>query len=228
MAVVTEQQQFRQNRSADPEARPPVKVRRIAIPDTGTVAPPAEPAVESPQPAGGGFGRMLGAVAAGLMLAAGLYAWKQPAPVGDVPLTAIEAQTRLTNFQAHGPVRLATVGAGERAAAIRTMELPPGEQKALEQDIDRGLTRLVQITLWDDRIEDGDVVELISTGFSRVVALTKAKQTIAVPIAAGAGLQMRGVRDGGGGITVAADTDRGILAVPVMTPGQVVAVPVAP
>lgn len=224
-----DQQQQKSRGSSGVAEEAGVKVRRIPIPNAAPEGTPdTQPSVERVSPQKPRFGGALGAIAAGLMVAAGVFAWTQPAPVGDTPMTAMETQARLTAFQAHGPLKLRAITLTERVAAIQAMALPPAEQKSLEQDLDRGLTRLVQITLWDDRVEDGDVVELISTGFSRVVALTKAKQTITIPITTGVALQLRGVRDGGGGITVAADTASGPLAIPVMTPGQVVAVAVSP
>ncbi len=149
------------------------------------------------------------------------------APSVDAPLSAQQQQSRISTFQAQGPLRLPGVSSADQAAAIRTLALPVSDQQALERDIQFGQVRLVSVTLWDDMVEDGDVVEVISGGFNKTVALTKARQTIFVPVPASNMVQIRGVRDGGGGITVATATSGGALPIPVLAPGQVVSVPVA-
>lgn len=106
------------------------------------------------------------------------------------------------------------------------MNLPAADRQALQKDIDEGKTRLVWLTLWDDYVQDGDVVEISSNGFSRVIALTNPHQSFAMPLPANGKLAIRGIRDGGGGITVAAMSDNMPLPIPVMAPGEVIEVPV--
>jgi len=132
---------------------------------------------------------------------------------------------RINAFQARGQAKLDAVPAAETRQALDAMGLNGDQRAAIEKDLERSDVRLVYIVLWDDQVEDGDVVEIKSSGFQQRISLTKAPQKFTIPIAGGT-LQMRGLRDGGGGITVAAQADGGPLLVPIMEPGQVIDVPV--
>lgn len=172
---------------------------------------------------------ILSALVVGVVAAGAMAVMRSSPPSSvDPPLTALQQQERTNLFQSHGALRLQAVAATERQAAIQSMALPDADAAALEKDVSQGQARLVYITLWDDVVEDGDVVEIIGGGFSKTVALTKARQRIAVPLPSSNTIQMRGVRDGGGGITVAAETERGHLAIPVMAPGQTLSIQISP
>jgi hypothetical protein len=160
-------------------------------------------------------------------VAGALWSPSPSATAGDSPLSVQEVQQRNLAFQNHGPLKLASVLPSEQAVALQQMKLSGPEQQAIEKDLADGKVKLVWITLWDDMVEDGDVVEIQSTGFNRVVSLTKAKQRLSIPVPASGSIQMKGVRDGGGGITVAAETESGPLPIPVMAPGQTVAITVS-
>ena len=82
--------------------------------------------------------------------------------------------------------------------------------------------RLAWLTLWDSDVEDGDVVRIDSEGYSRVVVLTKAPVTFAVPVPSGGTINVTGIRDGdGGGITAGIASGPTKLVLPVMSVGQV-------
>lgn len=169
------------------------------------------------------------ALSVGLIAAiAGAFWGSGGSAVSDPNLSAQQAQQRVLAFQARGAVKLPAISAQDRASAVQQMALPAAARQSLTHDVEEGQSKLVWLTLWDDMVEDGDVIELRSAGFNRVVALTKAKQRIAVPTTASGTIEIKGVRDGGGGITVAAETEQGELPIPVMSPGQTVSVPIAP
>jgi len=82
--------------------------------------------------------------------------------------------------------------------------------------------RLAWLTLWDSDVEDGDVVRIDSQGYSRMVYLTKAPVTFAVPVPSAGIINVTAIRDGdGGGITVGIASGSSKVILPVMSVGQV-------
>ena len=82
------------------------------------------------------------------------------------------------------------------------------------------------LTVWDHKAEDGDVVEIVSTGFTRQIPIMHQPITIAVPVPANGVVNVIGVKDGGGGITVGLSTPLAPVLLPVIAIGQIVGVPV--
>jgi len=109
-----------------------------------------------------------------------------------------------------------TTGAGPSAV---TMTFTPTSQ-------DKPL-RLVSISLWDSDAEDGDVVAVISGGYRREILLTKAVQTVTIPVDQASLLKIVGVRDGGGGITVGIRGPSQEILVPILAEGEVLSLPIA-
>ncbi|MCD7111825.1 hypothetical protein LRX75_22620 [Rhizobium sp. DKSPLA3] len=143
---------------------------------------------------------------------------RQPA---DQVLTDAARAARLATFQSHGPLRLSAVPDAARLEVLAQMGMEPQARQALEQDLVEGRAHLGWLTLWDDQVQDGDVIALTGAGFSRTIALTKQPQQIAVPISGqGDAFVVKGIRDGGAGITVAATTDAGTVPMPIMAPGE--------
>lgn len=93
----------------------------------------------------------------------------------------------------------------------------PGQDKPL---------RLVSISLWDTHAPDGDVVAIVSAGYRREIVLTKAEQMITFPVDQAATVQVVGVRDGGGGITVGIRGPMQDILMPIMSEGQTLSLPV--
>ena len=92
----------------------------------------------------------------------------------------------------------------------------------MQQKILSGDTKFFHIYLYDCCDEDGDVVEVILNGeVFAVVPITHAGATLSVPVGgSGTSVSLRGVRDGGGGITVACRTSQGDFFTKSMTPGE--------
>jgi len=183
------------------------------------------------QPVGSPAGKrrplLTAAVVAAGVLAAVATAWvtSGSTPQGDSGLSVQAKAERLATFQSGGPLALTGIPDAEEASALEDMALPAEQATALERDLAEADTRLAYVTVWDDYAEDGDVITIESAGFTKTVSLTNAPQRFVVPIAGGM-ITMRGVRDGGGGITMGAQAAGGPVLVPVIAPGETVQVPV--
>lgn len=84
-----------------------------------------------------------------------------------------------------------------------------------------GARQLVEVVLWDTHSPDGDVVRVRSAGFSRDVVLSRTPTVVFVPVDGSGALQIQGVHDGGGGITLGVRGPQNAMLMPVMSPGQV-------
>lgn len=178
----------------------------------------------------------LGVVAGAVLLLAGLglgaalsgidLTMLTPHPFGgDRALSAQESAARLAGFQAAGVIPLTPVPQAEREQAIASMQLPPQGASDLEKDLASGAVRLVYLTLWDDRDEDGDQVRVAAAGFDRTLTLAHARQRLAVPLPpAGGEVRIAGVYDGGGGVTVALEVSGAALPLPGFAEGDTVTV----
>jgi len=109
----------------------------------------------------------------------------------------------------------------EREQAKAATGLKEEEAEALMKQAEGGLVSLGWITLWDNYAEDGDVVEVSANGLTRTVPILHAPVTIVVPYSVTAAeITITGVRDGGGGITVAAKTSGGNAPLPPLSVGE--------
>jgi hypothetical protein len=86
--------------------------------------------------------------------------------------------------------------------------------------------RLVRVSLWDSHAEDGDVVAVVSGGYRREVALTKEIQTVAFPVDGSSMVQIIGVRDGGGGITLGIRGPSQQVLMPILSEAQTLSLPI--
>ena len=165
----------------------------------------------------------LGAVA---VLAVAFAAWTTLRPVHDPALTAAAQAARQEAFHRAPAAVLVAIQPHELRDAIIAMKLKPEEQRAMESAVAAGRVDLVWLTLWDDQAEDGDIVSVESESFMQSVRLANAPTRVAVPRPKGGTVTVRGVHDGGGGITVAAATDQAPVQVPVLAVGQTILLPV--
>lgn len=100
-----------------------------------------------------------------------------------------------------------------------TPELSPG----MREEIRRGDARFHHLFLFDSCDEDGDVVDIVIDGHRfATVPITKQGTTLSIPLGLGrpTSIVIRGVYDGGGGITVACQTSRGEGFLRVLLPGE--------
>lgn len=213
---------------APPPPTPEIRTRTQA--DTG-IEPPADAQSSTTRPPGGtGTERsgttwktlaIAGAVAAGIALGALFFGGGGTDQVTDQERSRIVAE-----FNALDAVQLPAVAAADRDRALDSMKLPPAGRAAMATAVDQYQVKLVWITLWDNYAEDGDRVQLNSESLTLPVALQNAKTTIAIPLPASGVVNLTGVNDGGGGITVGVLSGGTPVMVPVMAPGQQIGIPV--
>lgn len=146
-------------------------------------------------------------------------------PGGADSMPAEQVRARAAAFAQLGGVVLPSVPPNEMGMALQSITgYQPKQIASITQDIKAGRAELVYLTLWDDRVVDGDAVSIISAGITVQLPLTGQPQTIALPVAGS--VWITGTHDGGGGITVAVQTATGPAFFPVLAVGQTLEVPV--
>lgn len=105
------------------------------------------------------------------------------------------------------------------------LQMPEAEKRRVAEKLADGSVRLAAVTVWDTVQEDGDVVELNAAGFSQRVTIMHKPVTFFLPLNPGGSVNIKAVRDGGGGVTLGVSTLAGKLALPVLAVGQSVEIP---
>lgn len=200
-------------------------------------APEAEP---SPQPMPAAMDAASASPAgsrwmAGLLLGVALIASVQlfdftgtgPAAVSDrvPPQQAQQIQSQFSRINGGLlPVDLSNPREREKVVAAMPLPAPEAEQAiALAQ---RGERAIGWVKLWDNFQQDGDVVSITAGGITQVVPIFNQPTAVPVIYVPGQPLLIHGVKDGGGGITVAVELTTGPVALPPMSVGQVIELPV--
>ncbi|MDD2463358.1 MAG: hypothetical protein PHI97_05120 [Desulfobulbus sp.] len=157
-------------------------------------------------------------------------------PAGD-HLADAEKTRISTEFSKVGAIHLETVPIGKIQTAIESMGLDNAQQAALQQVVTNANrsqavqqskeVRLMYLDLWDFATQDGDSVLVSSGGYQATVPLLKAPTKITIPVQTGQIIQVRGVQDGGGGITLGIKNGPNHVALPVLAPGQTLELPVS-
>ena len=143
----------------------------------------------------------------------------------------VDAQTKKqweASFLAAQPIKVKLVEASQVKAAIASMQMPVTEKQKLQNELDVGHSRLVWVQLKDNCAEDGDIVRIDSGLFSQTVTIKNAGERIPVPEPPSGVMNVVGIHDGGGGITVEMMSGNSPVNLPVMNVGQAVGVPVVP
>ena len=132
---------------------------------------------------------------------------------------------------------LRRLDANEARSAIQNLPLPDDQKAALAQNIvptadsqtqaaqpawDKGGQQMVELVLWDNVAEDGDVVQVSSLGYSQTIPITHAQQTMYFPAQYDVPVTITGIHDGGGGITLGFTGSGQPVSLPVMAEGQVI------
>ncbi len=168
---------------------------------------------------------LLGGLALLTVAAAAVH--HQAAAPGADTVDVSETTRRIAGLAAAGPLPLSQVGQADMTHALSASELPAGDSSALAADASAGRVRLVWLSLYDSDVEDGDVAEIRSGGFSRAVRLTKAPVAIAVPVGPDNTITVAGLVDGGGGgVTVGLVLPGGPLPLPPLSVGQTLRLPI--
>lgn len=169
----------------------------------------------------------VGAAVIALAVGSGIF-FSQPTVTPDQPTQA--QITQMENSWAaaleSGGLLLPTVQPEERAEALASMQLSEKEKTAIIAEVEAGRADLVWITLWDNLVEDGDIVTLYSDGLTIKVPLLKAPQRVALPRPAGGVVNLIGTVDGGGGITLGLMSGANQVLIPPLVVGQKVGLPV--
>ena len=148
-------------------------------------------------------------------------------------VTNVETQDRTAAYQAlvaSSGLALSLVSAEDVDTAIAGMPdtVSEGQREQLRSDINTGRVKLAWLTLWDTHAEDGDILRFESTASLPIeVMALNAKTTIAIPYPADGNVVVTGVRDGGGGITIALESGAARIAWPTMAPGDTLTLPVS-
>lgn len=130
------------------------------------------------------------------------------------------------NYQHMASLTLEAVAPPDTDQALDSMHLDGAQRTQLKATLTtqptsaRDATRLVWVEAWDFASEDGDVVRLSSAGFSIDCPLRHAPARFAVPVDASGRLTVTGAVDGGGGITLGIRAASGPVMLPVLAPGQ--------
>ena len=102
-------------------------------------------------------------------------------------------------------------------------------REEIREQINQGRMQLAWVTLWDTHAEDGDVLRFESSSSIPIdVMALNAKTTFAIPYPVDGQVTVTGVKDGGGGITIALESGATSIAWPTMMPGDQLDLPVTP
>jgi hypothetical protein len=107
--------------------------------------------------------------------------------------------------------------------AIEDMPIPPEQKKLVAKDVAANKTDFVELVLWDDLAEDGDVVEIVAGTYKLQVPLLNRSKVFHLPLPRNnTSIKMVGITDGGGGITVSTMINgSGHIKIPALNVGEV-------
>ena len=180
----------------------------------------------------GGSGPTKWLLAAAAAVAVGAGLWFGLGGGGSDQITEAEsqqAQAAYAGLIAGGGMALDMVGADDIDRAVESMPVTEEQREAVRQQVAQGRVRLAWVTLWDTHAEDGDILRFESEA-SLPVEVTALNQptTLAIPFPPSGVVQVTGVVDGGGGITIGLKSGATSLTWPTMQPGDMLDLPVTP
>lgn len=212
--------------------RPTPEAERARKPTPRPAPPqPDPPAGQGTRDTGGGKWRNIVMGVAALAIAGAIGMSVLGGGGGDQPPTpAQQAEIDRTWQQVQASrVALLPVPPGDREQAydqLRTLGVPPERVLAIQTEVERGTMELVTFTLWDNVAEDGDVVDLETPELTVRVPLRHARATIPLVRPASGVVNIRGIRDGGGGITMGIEANGTPVLLPPLRPDQRLGIPV--
>ncbi|WP_411882083.1 hypothetical protein [Polaromonas sp. YR568] len=152
-----------------------------------------------------------------------------------------EVKERSEAFAKLGRLAVPVIPQEKTAAVLASMGLKPTELDALSKAVAQPETApapgsspaagaqkvsLVELVLWDTHAADGDMVRVTSAGYTRDVLLEKIPTVIHVPGTGTGVIQVTGLKDGGGGITLGIKGSQQSVLMPIMSEGQTLSLPV--
>jgi hypothetical protein len=167
---------------------------------------------------------LLGALLAVPLLGLQLGAQRPASLVPPATETPPELAARYAAAFTDAHSRLLPVDLSTRADQDAVVAMIPANEpvaRSLVTDALAGRRVLGKITVWDNMVEDGDVVTLECGGLSVAVTLRKAGDTFVFAYQPGDVLRIIGTKDGdGGGITAAIEVAAGPIPLPPLRPGE--------
>ena len=172
-------------------------------------------------------------------LSYGMSAIWNPTPYDRV--SDAEKSELISAFSKLESVKVEPVTDEDREAALDSMRLAPHQRQALKGALaaphsappvgapgtQADVPDLVWLVLWDFAAADGDIVRVSTAGYKVDIPLHSVQTRIAVPVDAARMIEIVGVRDGGGGITLGVQNEAGVLSLPVLQVGQTLSLPVS-
>lgn len=191
--------------------------------DGGSPNGPSATALSAPQKPM----RLLVALGVAALVAVAAITWQFSGTTSDDVSNDTKAKWA-ASFAVAAPTALKIVPAGEVDGAVKQMNVPPEQKQELKEDLSAGRTRMVWLSFRDVMAEDGDTVSIESMAdgvlYTQSVVATNKEQRVYLPEPDAGRVNIRGVRDGGGGITIVITSGGAPLNLPFMTVGQVVSV----
>jgi hypothetical protein len=145
---------------------------------------------------------------------------------GVETVTAEQKTAWAASWAAAPPQVAKVIAPAQVQAALDEMHLTPEQRAQVQQQLDDGKTRLVYLTFTDVMAEDLDRVKVDSGDFATEVTIWNKTTKVIFPEPSGGIVNVSGVYDGGGGITIAITSGDTPVNLPFMTVGQSVGIPV--
>ena len=143
-------------------------------------------------------------------------------------LTNQQKQERQQKFQATGAtfsVRvLSEAETQQKMAQAPSVGMPdtaPESAANLLEGLANGTySKIVELTVWDDVAQDGDIVQIQSLDHAETIPLMHKPHTTYFPVQDGKAVTITGIRDGGGGITLGFTGSGQPISLPVLNEGE--------
>lgn len=153
-------------------------------------------------------------------------------PAQSDTVTSAQKAELVNQFTRIRSISIEQVKTDDLEQVLDGMRLDPVSRRALKQTLEKPATpteniALAKIVLWDSMEQDGDIVRVASAGYSVDVPLLKQQTMVMIPVDGSRLVQLTGVTDGGGGITVGIQNGDGQVSLPVLSGGQVLSLPVS-
>lgn len=137
-------------------------------------------------------------------------------------LSADEIKKRNQDFAVIRETKsLATLPTQDALNALKEDHFSEDIRIQLASKLAEGEMKMIKLKLWDDVAEDGDFVSVITGGMRAEIQLMHQPITVAMPVVGGTPIQIEGVKDGGGGITLGVGDDH-FVATPVLKEGEII------
>ena len=174
-------------------------------------------------PIWGFAGFLLGAVLSGSAVGAlGHSASTSLSPSSDKPQTQAPVEQAHTTLALPQRIIVSEVKSDEIEAAINTFAV--AAQRKIRKDVAGGKYRLLWLTAWDwDTAEEtGNTISILSDDYRRYVTLNERRTRIAIPEPRSGYIEMRGEVSEDDNISISLLSGTQPIALPTMSPGQVI------